>query len=91
MITHRGQRCEYVCSGMVGETNERSPALLFAIRSYLGSPTAQFFVGTELVRSEEVNGKEQVALLLDAPGDNIPVYVFVRFASISPYEALGFQ
>lgn len=74
-------------------TTENQYLLLFSLRSYLspGTPGAQFFVGTDLVRSEEVSGQEQVAILLDVPGDGIPVYVYVRLASASPSALLGFQ
>lgn len=54
-------------------------------------PTAQFFVGTDLIRAEEIDGKHQVALLMDVPGNSTFVVVYVRLASESMHSALIFK
>ena len=64
--------------------------LLFALNGIAGA-TAQFFIGTEAVREEAVSGSEQVAVLLDVPGDGIFVDFIVRLASASSTARLGFQ
>jgi hypothetical protein len=56
-----------------------------------GTPTAQFFVGSNLVRSEDLSGEEQIAILLDVPGDGTGTSITVRLASTSPYVGMGFQ
>ncbi len=53
--------------------------------------TAQFFIGTELVREEAISGEEQVAVLIDVPGDAVPVTFYIRLASTSPYASMGFK
>ena len=57
--------------------------LVFRLGRELGSPTAQFFVGTQFVRAEALTQEpyDDVAILLDTPGDNISVYVTVRLAA----------
>lgn len=65
--------------------------LLFSLRNLSGSPQVQFFVGTKLVRIEKVDGEEQIAIVLDVPGDSIPSYVIVRVASILNHATIGFK
>ena len=72
-------------------STENQYLLLFSLGSRSGSPSAQFFVGSELVRSEELSVEEQVAILLDVPGDGAYTTVYVRLASTYSYVALGFQ
>jgi hypothetical protein len=57
--------------------------LVFRLGREFGSPTAQFFVGTQFVRAEALTQEpyDDVAILLDTPGDNIAVYVTVRLAA----------
>jgi hypothetical protein len=57
--------------------------LMFRLGRQMGSPTAQFFVGTQFVRAEALTQEpyDDVAILLDTPGDNIAVYVTVRLAA----------
>jgi len=72
-------------------TTRNQYLLLFALRGALGSPSAQFFVGANLVRTEPLSGDEQVAILLDCPGPGSWVYVYVRRASPASYAAMGFK
>ena len=65
--------------------------LLFSIRHVSGKPSAQFFVGANLVRVEEIDDDEQVAIVLDVPGGGIPTYVVVRLASSISDSAFGFK
>jgi hypothetical protein len=57
--------------------------LVFRLGREFGSPTAQFFVGTQFVRAEALTQEpyDDVAILLDTPGDGIAVYVTVRLAA----------
>lgn len=55
--------------------------LLFSLRRIYGSAWVQIFVGLEFVRREKLEGEEQIAILLDSPGDGIPVTVGVRLAT----------
>jgi hypothetical protein len=57
--------------------------LVFRLGREFGSPTAQFFVGTQFVRAEALTQEpyDDVAILLDTPGDNIAVHVTVRLAA----------
>jgi len=72
-------------------TRENQYLMLFSLRSYnYPAPViAQFFVGWELVSSEPVIGDDQVAILMDVPGDQIFVPVYVRLASTDWYASLG--
>lgn len=54
-------------------------------------PTAQFFVGTELAREEQIHLQQQVALLMDVPDDNIYVCIYIRIASNNPSEMMRFK
>jgi hypothetical protein len=55
--------------------------LLFSLRGVIGPPIIQFFAGASLVRSEELSGEEQVANLMDVPGDRVTTQVYLRLAS----------
>jgi hypothetical protein len=57
--------------------------LVFRLGREFGSPTAQFFVGTQFVRAEALTQEpyDDVAILLDTPGDDIVVGVTVRLAA----------
>ena len=65
--------------------------LLFSIRHLSGLTYAQFYVGNKLVRVEEVDGEEQVAIVMDVPGDGAIVYVLMRMESPSLYSAICFK
>jgi len=67
--------------------------LLFSLRRIYGSAWAQIFAGLELVRKEKLSGQEQIAILLDSPGDGIPLTVGVRLATDknSAHVAMGFN
>jgi len=65
--------------------------LLFALRGLSKDVTAQFFVGADLVRAESLSGDEQVAILLDVPGDGSLVYIYVRLASPHYWVQMGFK
>ncbi len=65
--------------------------LLFALRRVWGSVSAQFFVGADLVRTEQLSGDEQVAILMDTPGSGVTVHVYVRLASPDFFAIMGFQ
>lgn len=66
--------------------------LLFALRGIGGNPNAQFFLGTDLIRTQPLAGNEQVAILMDCPpGDYPSVTVYVRLASDNYWAEMGFQ
>lgn len=65
--------------------------LLLALRGIRQSPTAQFFVGTDFVRAEELSGDETVAILLDCPGPNRTTEIYVRLASPVQWATMGFK
>jgi len=65
--------------------------LLLAQLNGLSAATAQFFVGTELVREEAISGEEQVAVLIDVPGSGVGVSFFIRLASATYYARMGFK
>ncbi len=54
-------------------------------------PAAQFFVGTEFVRSEPIDDeKETIALLLDSPGEGyVYLSLYCRLAG-NPYDKAYF-
>ncbi len=58
---------------------------------YVGQPTVQIFVGGTLVTSQQLNDnhEETVAILMDVPGDNVVVPVYIRLAGDSPSAAIG--
>jgi hypothetical protein len=72
-------------------STENQYLLLFSLRYRGGTPSVQFFVGTELVRIEELDGEEQVAILMDVPGNGVGTAVFVRLASSDYYSMFGFK
>jgi hypothetical protein len=72
-------------------STENQYLLLFSLRSMYGTPSAQFFVGTELVRIEELSGEEQVAILLDVPGNAVYTTVYVRLASTAFTASMGLK
>lgn len=65
--------------------------LLLAFRRAQGIPTAQFFVGSDMVRTEELSGDETVGILLDTPGSGIHTAIYVRLASPSYATVMGFK
>ncbi len=65
--------------------------LLLAQLNGRSAATAQFFVGTELVREEAISGEEQVAVLIDVPGSGVGVSFFIRLASATYYARMGFK
>jgi len=67
--------------------------LLFALRRIYGSPWAQIFIGTDFLTKVKINGDEQVAILLDSPGDGIPITLAVRLATdkASYHAGMGFK
>ena len=67
--------------------------LLFALRGGLYASEAQFFIGTDLIRIEPIasNADEQIAILMDCPGNNKSTNIFVRLASDSYYAKMTFK
>lgn len=65
--------------------------LLFGLRGIQGEPTAQFFVGADLVDSELLTGDEQHAILIDSPGTSAFINVYIRLASPYWTAAMGFR
>jgi len=58
--------------------------IIFGFKSIYGSPLIQFFVGTDFVRTEQIDGDDQVAILLDHPGTGIyTIGIYARLASNS--------
>lgn len=68
-------------------STENQYLLLFSLKGRPGTPIIQFFTGTTLVRSEELSGEEQVAILMDVPGDGVATYVYLRLACSNYYGA----
>jgi len=68
--------------------------LLFALRrlSLFASVSAQFFVGADLVHTEQFPavGDQQVAILFDTPGSGIYTDIYVRLASQDFDAIMGF-
>lgn len=64
--------------------------LLFALRRVQGNPSAQFFIGTDLVRTEALSGFKRVGILMDVPSPDHSIYIFVRLASPNYTDAMGF-
>ncbi len=86
------RRCTiYVYLTGTNVTTANQYLLLFALRRDAGSVSAQFFVGADLVRTEQLSGDEQVAILFDTPGSGIYTYIYVRLASPDYYARMGFQ
>jgi hypothetical protein len=58
--------------------------LFFGLARAGGSPIAQFFVGTQFVRGEALTQSpyDDIAILLDTPGNQTTVYVTVRLAVV---------
>lgn len=72
-------------------SSENQFLLLLALRGLDGNPNAQFFIGTDLIRTEPLAGDERVAILMDClPGDTI-VHVYVRLASDTYWAGMGFK
>ena len=72
-------------------STENQYLLLFSLRGLFGTPIVQFFAGTTLVRSEELSGEEQVAILMDVPGDRASNSFYLRLASPDYYSMFGFK
>lgn len=73
-------------------TSAQQYLLIFGLRTLDGGTSAQFFVGTDWVRTEPLSATdEQVALLIDVPGNDVAVHLFVRLAAASAYSAMGFR
>ena len=71
-------------------STENQFLLVFGLRGLWGPAHAQFFVGGQEVGSEELDGDEQHAILLDCP-DYGYVSVLVRLASSSHWAAMAFK
>ncbi|MCK5280742.1 MAG: hypothetical protein KAK04_19450 [Cyclobacteriaceae bacterium] len=66
--------------------------IVFGFRNIQSNSHLQFFVGTDLVRTEIIDGTEQIAILLDHPGGINPyIYIYARLASNNYYSAVGFS
>lgn len=72
-------------------TDQNQFLLLFDLRGIQGDPTAQFFVGADLVDSEPLAGNEQHAILIDSPGTTAYITVIIRLASPNWNAAMGFK
>lgn len=66
--------------------------LIFRLARAFGFPTAQFFIGTDFVRAEPLTASphDDIAILLDVPGDNMYVHTFVRLAAPGSSHGHGF-
>jgi hypothetical protein len=62
--------------------------LVFRLARWTGSPIAQFFIGTDLVRAETltVSPYDDIAILIDTPGVNVWVTANVRLATAGNYN-----
>jgi hypothetical protein len=72
-------------------SSENQYLMLFSLQKRGGTPIVQFFAGTTLVRSEELSGEEQVAILMDVPGDRASTFVYLRLASLNFHSMFGFK
>ena len=90
-INRRSAYLLYLYAGSVRADNQF--LLIFGLTNpYTTYPAvAQFFVGTEWVRSDPIDDStETVALLVDSPGDgNSTLTIYVRLAANSPYGRIG--
>jgi hypothetical protein len=87
---HLYRRCGvYVAFRGVHVSTVNQYLLVFRLARSVGSPIAQFFIGTDLVRAETltVSPYDDIAILIDMPGDNVYVYATVRLASAGNYYA----
>lgn len=66
--------------------------LVFRLARDFGAPIAQFFVGTQFVRAEALTASpyDDIAILLDTPGDDVWVTTFVRLAVAGAGASHGF-
>ncbi len=65
--------------------------ILFGFKHVMGSPLVQFFIGRDFLRTEEINGDEQVAVLLDHPGSGIyNIGIYARLASLTSWSIAAF-
>ena len=67
--------------------------LMFRLAREGGAPIAQFFVGTQFVLGEALTQSpyDDIAILLDTPGNQITVYVTVRLAVVGGGTTTGFN
>ena len=72
-------------------STENQYLLLYSLRRVTQAITAQFFVGNNLVDTREIVGDEQVAILLDCPGEGSQADLIVRLASDTTWAAMGFK
>ena len=66
--------------------------LVFRLAREIGSPIAQFFVGTDFERAEALTQSpyDDIAILLDTPGTGVFVYIYVRLAAPDASSFHGF-
>ncbi len=66
--------------------------LIFEFHRLYYNTAVQFFVGTDWVRTEPLNNTDdQVALLIDVPGNNVYVNVYARLAADFYHKSMGFR
>ena len=66
--------------------------LIFRLAKAFGSPIAQFFIGSDFVRAEPLTASphDDIAILLDVPGNHQYVYTIVRLAASGSNYYHGF-
>jgi len=66
--------------------------LIFRLAKAIGAPIAQFFIGVDFVRAEPLTASphDDIAILLDVPGDRQRVQMFVRLAAAGGGYGHGF-
>ncbi len=73
-------------------TPKQQYLLIFEFHKLYDNTAVQFFVGTDWVRTEPLNNTDdQVALLIDVPGNNVWVSLYARLAADSSYKSMGFR
>jgi hypothetical protein len=73
-------------------TTENQFLLMSQLRGIQGTPTAQFFVGSDLVDTEEILGIEQHAILMECPsGPTASISTYIRLASPSWSAAMALK
>jgi hypothetical protein len=87
------KRCViYTFFSGVNVTTAQQYLLIFEFHKLYDNTAVQFFVGTDWVRTEPLNNTDdQVALLIDVPGNNMWVSVYARLAADHNRKSMGFR
>lgn len=90
--------CLYAYIGLRNVKATDQFLLLFGVRAVLGSPDAQFFIGSEMMHTQPLAGDDQVAIIVDSPplftspiggGTSGGLNAYARLASATQYVAMA--